>query len=72
MTAEHNVVGKVARVTGRIAPGTVGEVMVPVRGGVEAFFAYPADGEETIEAGARVVVMDYEPPRTVTVTRYDQ
>jgi hypothetical protein len=67
---DHDVVGKVARVTGAIAPGTVGEVMIPVRGGVEAFYAYPADGAETIEPGVRVVVIDYEPPRTVTVSRY--
>jgi hypothetical protein len=56
-------------VTGAVAPGTVGEVMLAVRGGSESFYAYPADGEETIPAGTRVVVIDYEPPRTVTVTR---
>ena len=67
--SDHAVAGKVGRVTGAVAPGTVGEVMLPVRGGSEAFYAYPADGKETIEPGARVVVVDYEPPRTVTVTR---
>jgi hypothetical protein len=67
---DNGVIGKVGRVSGRIAPGTVGEVMLPVRGGVEAFYAYPVDGEETIEAGARALVMEYEPPRTVMVTRY--
>ena len=67
---DHDVVGKIGRATGAIAPGTVGEVMIPVRGGVESFFAYPADGSETIESGARVLVIDYEPPRTVTVSRY--
>jgi hypothetical protein len=66
---DENVVGKVGRVTGTVAPGTVGEVMVPIRGGSEAFYAYPADGEETIQSGTRVVVVEYEPPRTVTVTR---
>jgi hypothetical protein len=68
---DHEVVGKVGRVTGAVAPGTVGEVMIPVRGGVESFYAYPADGEETIEQGARVLVIDYEPPRTVTVSRFN-
>lgn len=68
----HDVIGQVGRVSGRVANGTIGEIMLPVRGGVEAFYAYPADPEEVIEAGARAVVIDYEPPRTVTVTRFDQ
>jgi hypothetical protein len=67
---DHDVVGKVGRVTGAIAPGTVGEVMIPVRGGVESFYAYPADGSETIALGERVVVIDYEPPRSVTVSKF--
>ena len=67
---DHELVGKVGRVTGRVAPGTVGEMMLPVRGGVEAFYAYPADGLETIEAGRRAVVVEYEPPRTVMITAY--
>ena len=57
--------------TGAIGSGTVGEVMIPIRGGVESFYAYPADGSETIEVGARVLVIDYEPPRTVTVSRFN-
>ena len=43
--------------------------MVAVRGGTEAFYAYPADGDERIPVGAQVVVLEYEPPRTVVVTR---
>ena len=43
--------------------------MLSVRGGVEAFYAYPADKVEEIEVGAQVVVLEYEPPRTVVVTR---
>ena len=69
MPVDHELVGKTGRVTGRVAPGTIGEVMVAVRGGTEAFYAYPADGTERIPVGAQVVVMDYEPPRTVVVTR---
>jgi hypothetical protein len=49
------VVGKIGRVTGTIAPKRLGEVMVPVRGGSEAFNAYAAEGESTIETGARRV-----------------
>jgi len=62
------MVGLQGRVTGRIAPGLVGEVMVRVRGGAEAFMAYAADAGEEIPLGAIVVVMDYHPPRTVYVT----
>ncbi|GAA0358301.1 hypothetical protein [Actinoallomurus spadix] len=62
------MVGRQGRVTGRIGPGLVGEVMIPIRGGVEAFYAYPAiDGEE-MAVGSLVVVMDYHPPRTVYVS----
>jgi hypothetical protein len=69
MPVDHEIVGKTGRVTGRVAPGTVGEVMLAVRGGMEAFYAYPADSIEEIQVGDRVVVLDYEPPRTVVVTR---
>ena len=63
------MVGKMGRVTGTIGPGKLGEVMVPVRGGSEAFHAYAADGDETIDRGQRVVVVEYFPPRTVVVTK---
>ena len=39
--ADHRVIGKEGVVTGRVAPGTVGEVLVPVRGSSEAFLAHP-------------------------------
>lgn len=67
--ADHGVVGQIGRVIGLVAPDAVGEVMLPVRGASETFYAYPADGEEILVPGTRVVVLDYEPPRTVTVTR---
>jgi hypothetical protein len=66
--ADQVMIGKVGRVTGTIAPGQLGEVMVPVRGGSEAFHAYAADGDDTIAIGKRVVVVEYYPPRTVVVT----
>ena len=62
------MIGKVGRVTGTIAPGRLGEVMIPVRGGTEAFHAYADDGNDTINPGRRVVVIEYFPPRTVVVT----
>jgi membrane protein implicated in regulation of membrane protease activity len=67
--ADHQMIGKIGRVTGTIAPGRLGEVMVEVRGGSEAFHAYAADSDETIPVGSRIVVVEYFPPRTVVVTR---
>jgi hypothetical protein len=67
--ADHQVVGKIGRVTGRIGPGEVGEVVISVRGGTEAFNAYAADNDEVITTGARIVVVELLPPRTVVVTR---
>ena len=65
--ADQVMVGKVGRVTGTINPGKLGEVMVPVRGGSEAFHAYAVNGGEAIATGTRVVVVEYYPPRTVVV-----
>jgi hypothetical protein len=62
------MLGKIGRVTAAIAPGHVGEVMVPVRGGTEAFNAYASDNSQTIPSGSRVVVVEYFPPRTITVS----
>ena len=67
--ADHQMIGKMGRVTGTVAPGKLGEVMVEVRGGSEAFHAYAADNDETIPVGSRIVVVEYFPPRTVVVTR---
>jgi hypothetical protein len=62
------MIGKIGRVTGLIGPDRLGEVMIPVRGGTEAFNAYAADTDSTITTGSRVVVVEYHPPRTVVVT----
>jgi hypothetical protein len=67
--ADHVMVGKIGRVSGTVAPGRLGEVMIPVRGGTEAFNAYAADADDVLAVGTRVVVVDYHPPRTVTVTK---
>jgi hypothetical protein len=45
--------------------------MVGVRGGSEAFFAYPYDASDTFDIGDRVVVVEYEPPRTVLISRFE-
>jgi len=70
MGSDHQVIGKTGRLIGAIEPGRLGEVMIPIRGGSEAYFAYAADAAEAIPAGARVIVVDHEPPRTVIVSRF--
>jgi hypothetical protein len=67
--ADHKIIGKAGRVTGRVAKGRIGEVMVPIRGGAEAFHAYAVDPEDEITVGSAIVVVEYHPPRTVVVTR---
>jgi membrane protein implicated in regulation of membrane protease activity len=66
--ASEEMVGRMGRVTGTIAPDRLGEVMIAIRGGSEAFHAYAADTADTISPGTRVVVVEYFPPRTVVVT----
>lgn len=63
------MVGGTGRVTGRVGPGLVGEVMVfvPERRGTEAFLAHPAVPGEELAVGTPVVVVEYQPPRTVYV-----
>ena len=70
MTADHEVIGKIGRLISSIAPAGMGEVMLPVRGGTEAFYAYAAEGTEEIPKGTRVIVLEHDPPRTVIVCRY--
>jgi hypothetical protein len=63
--------GLVGRVTGKVAPGTIGEVIIGIRGGREAFYAIPYDGKEEIPIGADALVVEYQPPRTVLVCKFD-
>jgi hypothetical protein len=59
--------GRVTR-TGAIRPGRLGEVMVQVGGGVQAYLARDADGG-SIDADEQIVVVEQVAPRTVLVTR---
>ncbi|MFE7120185.1 hypothetical protein ACFU99_32660 [Streptomyces sp. NPDC057654] len=61
------MIGEQGRVTGTVGPGLVGEVMVRVRGGSEAFLAYAVEPGERLERGTVVLVVEYQPPRTVYV-----
>ena len=69
MSANASPVGCHGRVTsaGAIRPGRLGEVMVAIRGGVEAFLARDVNGGE-IRPYTEVVVVEYVPPRTVLVS----
>ena len=69
--AEQILVGKRATVTGRVGPGTTGEVSVRVRGGTETYFAHPVDGVEVINTGKQVLIVSAAPSRTVYVTAID-
>lgn len=69
MSVGESPIGARGRVTstGAIRPGRMGEVMVAIRGGVEAFMARDAD-DGAIAPYTEVVVIDYEPPRVVIVS----
>ncbi|HEY0952542.1 hypothetical protein [Nocardioides sp.] len=65
---DDSVVGREGRVTGTVGPGLVGEVILPIRGGSEAFNAYPYVGTDTFPIGTLVRVMEYAQPRIVYVS----
>ncbi len=65
------MIGRTGRVTGRVAPGRVGEVTVQIRGGSEAFYAYASNPVAIIEKGVKVVVDDHQPPLIVYVSPVD-
>lgn len=71
-SGDESPVQKICRVSGRIAPGGLGEVMVEIRGGSEAFLAQALNMDETYERGERLVVVEYHPPRTVIVARHNK
>ena len=64
---DRSLTGKIGRVTGRIGPGTIGEVMLPYLGGTMAFHANPFDKASAFEVGDEVLVIYFEPPQTVYV-----
>lgn len=62
--AEENLVGAVGRVTVSIPADGPGEVLLPVRGGTEAFAAW---SDEPIARHTRVLVIDCTSARSVIV-----
>jgi len=63
--AEESLLGKIGRVTVSIPADGPGEVLLPVRGGTEAFAAWSA---EPIMRHRRVVVVESMSARSVFVT----
>ena len=59
------LIGTIGHVSVPISATRPGEVMLPVRGGVEAFAAY---ADEPVAKYARVVVVEARSGRSVTVT----
>jgi hypothetical protein len=62
---DQELVGTIGHVTLPITPEHAGEVMLPVRGGTEAFAAF---SDEPIAKFSRIVVVECRSGRSVTVT----
>ena len=66
---QESLIGKIGRVTVSIPVGGPGEVMLPVRGGTEAFAAH---SDEPIARHSRIVVVEALSGRSVFVTPFQQ
>jgi hypothetical protein len=62
---DQGLVGTIGYLTLPVTPDSPGEVMLPVRGGTEAFAAF---ADEPIAKYARIVVVECRSARSVTVT----
>lgn len=62
--------GSIGEVTGRVAKDTIGEVIVPFKGGKEAFYALPVEEGSVFDVGEQVLVVMYTPTRMVYVTAW--
>ena len=63
----ESLLGKIGRVTVSIPPNGPGEVLLPVRGGTEAFAAW---SDEAVARHSRVVVVEAMSARSVFVTPF--
>ena len=63
--ADQGLLGTIGRVTVSIPAGGPGEVLLPVRGGTEAFAAW---SDEPIPRHSRIVVVQCMSARSVIVT----
>jgi hypothetical protein len=65
--ADQSVVGAIGRVTVPIPADGPGEVLLPVRGGTEAFAAW---SDQPIDKHTRVLVIECTSARSVIVTPF--
>jgi hypothetical protein len=65
--AKETLLGKIGRVTVSIPANGPGEVLLPVRGGTEAFAAW---SDEPVPRHSRVVVVECMSARSVFVTPF--
>lgn len=73
MSVNVSPVGRIGRVApqGAIRSDRLGEVLIEIRGGVEAFLARDVDGG-SIDVDEQIVVVEQTGPQTLLVTRlYD-
>ena len=65
-TVINDLVGRIGLVSDTVPAGGAkrGEVMI----NGQAYYAIPADIDDTIPTGTRIVVVEHFPPRTVVVT----
>lgn len=70
MSSRITLVGRTGQVShdGTIRPGQLGEVDIPIRGGVETYLALDVDGG-LIGPGEEIVVVEQTGPQSVLVTR---
>ena len=66
---DDDTTGKTGRVSIPIPANGAGEIILDIRGGSEAFTAYPQGGE-ALAKNAHAVVVEQTGPRTVLVTGY--
>jgi len=66
------VESQIGRVTGRIAPGMIGEIRIPYQGGSETFHAYAWEEGQEIDVGTEVIVIERTGPRTVKVIPFEE
>jgi hypothetical protein len=66
------VESEIGRLTARIAPGVIGEVRIPYRGGSENFHAHAWEEGDTIEIGTEIIVIERIGPRTVKETPFEE
>jgi hypothetical protein len=62
------VVGLTGVVSGAVGADLTGEVVLPIRGGTDAYIAHPVHPGDDFAIGELVVVVEFAPPRTVYVT----